>query len=153
MLKKLLLACLALAVLAGVIVIIRHLYAPPEFQQYMRTLQARGLSRVEFEPGWDYEPIQTNDPQFLTELAEWLPSLREPNPDYSLKQFSFPLVLVFKDGSREELKFSGAPSSLYVLIYWRGRRYWGWEDPFTAFLQRPKGAALLKKRPHPFQLP
>jgi hypothetical protein len=142
--KKLILVLVGLIFLFGVNVLVGM--SGSSYPQYMQSLLARGLTRVEFQPGWDYEQIQTNDAHFLAHLADWLPRLREPNPNHSLKQGSFPLVLEFKDGSREELRFSGAPSPAYVLVYWKGPRVWGGEDPFTAFLRSPNGAALLKPK-------
>jgi len=143
--KRYILLIVALIALLNVGAMVWLLQVRNTYSAFMKDLFTQRLSRVEFQPGFDFEGVQTNDPEFLDELASWLPKLREPDPSYSLKEFSFPLVLVFENGHREELKFSGAPG-LYVLVYWRHRRFWGGGDPFTEFLKKPQGARLLKPR-------
>jgi hypothetical protein len=83
--------------------------------------------------------VWTDDPTFLARVESWLPTLSRPACENALRQRGNRLVLVFRDGRREEMLFLGpdrpGPSAARCGGFvWAGHGVLYGEEPFSEFL-------------------
>jgi hypothetical protein len=89
---------------------------------------------------WRDRWVWTDDPNFLARVDAWRRSLRRPAYENALRQAGGRIVVLYRDGRREEFLFRGpdrpgpGAGGCGGFLY-RGHEVQGGEEPFTDFLR------------------